>query len=189
MCQPAPVDRPALRLLQGAALAMALLAVPLARADAYDDALKLSRSGQHEQVLTVLDAALAQNTSDPRLRFLKGLTLRQLQRTDDALAVFTTLTQDYPELPEPYNNLAVLHAARGQYDKARTALEMAIKLNPNYALAHENLGDVYAMLAAQSYARALRLDSYNPALASKQSALGKVLPSGPLTQDASAAPQ
>jgi len=167
--------RPALRLLRGAAVCLALLGAGLARADAYDDALKLSRDGQHSQALTVLDAALAHNASDPRLRFLKGLTFRQLQRTDDAVAVFTALTQDYPELPEPYNNLAVLHAALGRFEQARAALETAIRLNPDYTVAHENLGDVYARLAGQAYARALQLDGNNPTLAAKQSALGKVV--------------
>jgi len=189
MRPPAFATRPALHLLQGAAICMALLAAPLARADAYDDALKLSQSGQHAQVLTALDAALAHNASDPRLRFLKGLTFRQLQRTEDALAVFTALTQDYPELPEPYNNLAVLHAALGRYDQARVALETAVRLNPNYTVAHENLGDVYARLAGQAYARALQLEGNNPTLAAKQSTLSKVVPSGPVSQGTAAAPQ
>jgi tetratricopeptide (TPR) repeat protein len=69
--------------------------------------------------------------------------------------------QDYPELPEPYNNLAVLYAGQGQFDKARAALEMAIRTNPSYATAHENLGDVYAKLASQAYSKALQLDSNN----------------------------
>jgi tetratricopeptide (TPR) repeat protein len=50
------------------------------------------------------------------------------------MAVFSKLTEDYPELPEPYNNLAVLYAQQKQYDKARTALEMAIRIHPGYAL-------------------------------------------------------
>ena len=71
------------------------------------------------------------------------------------------LTEDYPELPEPYNNLAVLYAQQKQYDKARTALEMAIRTHPSYAIAYENLGDVYAKLASQAYDKALQLDSAN----------------------------
>ncbi len=58
--------------------------------------------------------------------------------------MFTKLSEDYPELPEPYNNLAVLYAQQKQYDKARTALEMAIRTHPSYAIAYENLGDIYA---------------------------------------------
>lgn len=165
----------ALRLLTLAAC----LGVTLAHADAYDDALMLSRAGQHTEALAQIDSALAQRPSDPRLRFLKGLMYRQLQRTDDAMGVFTALTQDYPELPEPYNNLAVLHAAQGHLDQARSALETALRLNPDYATAHENLGDVYARLAAQAYARALQLDASSTTLASKQAALNGVFKTSP----------
>jgi tetratricopeptide (TPR) repeat protein len=71
------------------------------------------------------------------------------------------LTEDYPELPEPYNNLAVLYASQGQYDKAKQSLEMAIRTHPSYATAHENLGDIYAKMASQAYDRALQLDRSN----------------------------
>ena len=75
------------------------------------------------------------------------------------------LVQDYPELAEPHNNLAALYAAAGDYGKARAELEEALRLNPLYAPAHENLGDVYALLAGQSYARALRLEPASVELA------------------------
>ncbi|PJC02445.1 MAG: DUF4440 domain-containing protein, partial [Gallionellales bacterium CG_4_9_14_0_8_um_filter_59_50] len=64
-------------------------------------------------------------------------------------------------LPEPYNNLAVLYAGQGQYEKAKVALEMAIRTHPSYATAHENLGDIYAKMASQAYDRALQLDKSN----------------------------
>src|SRR2546425_9737176 len=76
-------------------------------------------------------------------------------------SIFTKLTQDYPELPEPYNNLAVIYASQGQYEKARAALEQSIRTHPSYATAYENLGDVYAKLASQAYDKALQLDSSN----------------------------
>ncbi|SFF77765.1 Tetratricopeptide repeat-containing protein [Duganella sp. CF458] len=85
------------------------------------------------------------------------MILSEQGKTADAINVFQKLTEDYPELPEPYNNLAVLHAAAGNYDKARVALERAIRTNPAYATAHENLGDVYAKLASQSYDKAMQL--------------------------------
>lgn len=85
------------------------------------------------------------------------MILSEQGKTADAINVFQKLTEDYPELPEPYNNLAVLHAAAGNYDKARVALERAIRTNPAYATAHENLGGVYAKLASQSYDKAMQL--------------------------------
>ena len=75
--------------------------------------------------------------------------------------MFTGLTEDFPELPEPYNNLAVLYASQGNYDKAKSALELAIHTHPSYATAHENLGDIYAQLASRAYDRALQLDKTN----------------------------
>jgi tetratricopeptide (TPR) repeat protein len=96
-------------------------------------------------------------------------------RPADAIAVFTKLTEDYPELPEPYNNLAVLYAQQKQYDKARTALEMAIRTHPSYSIAHENLGDVYAKLASQAYDKALQLDSSNSITQSKLSLIRELI--------------
>jgi tetratricopeptide (TPR) repeat protein len=92
---------------------------------------------------------------------------RNLDKPAEDINTFTLLTQDYPELPEPYNNLAVLYAGPGQYDKARVTLEMAIRTNPNYATAHENLGDIYVRLASQAYNKALLLDSGNTAIPPK----------------------
>ena len=125
------------------------------------------RAGQYAEALTRVDAGLIQTPRDKQLRFLKGVILTEQSKPNEAIAVFTKLTEDFPELPEPYNNLAVLFAASGQYDKARAALEMAIRTNPTYATAHENLGDVYAKLASQAYDKALQLDSGNATAKSK----------------------
>jgi tetratricopeptide (TPR) repeat protein len=105
----------------------------------------------------------------------EGLILTEMGRPADAIAVFTKLAEDYPELPEPYNNLAVLYAQQKQYDKARTALEMAIRTHPSYSIAHENLGDVYAKLASQAYDKALQLDSSNAATQSKLSMIRELI--------------
>lgn len=144
----------------------ALFAAP-AFADDYADVSKLLRSGQHAEALAKADAFLSKNPRDAQMRFLKGVILTEQNRSADAIVVFAKLTEDYPALPEPYNNLAVLYAAAGQYDKARTALEAAIRTNPSYATAYENLGDVHAKLASQAYDKALQLDSGNAAAKSK----------------------
>ncbi len=127
----------------------------------------LVRQKKYDQALEKVDAYLAPRPKDAQGRFIKGLILTELDRPNDAIAVFTQLTRDYPTLPEPYNNLAVLYAQQKQYDKARVALEMAIKTHPSYATAHENLGDVYAKLASQAYNKALQLDAGNTTAQSK----------------------
>jgi tetratricopeptide (TPR) repeat protein len=155
------------RTLRLLALAAALAGPLAAQADDYGDVSQLLRSGKHAEALARADQYLAGKPRDPQMRFLKGVIQTESGRPADAIATFSKLTEDYPELPEPYNNLAVLHASQSQFDKARAALEMAIRTNPSYATAHENLGDVYAKLASQAYSKALQLDSNNTAVQPK----------------------
>lgn len=155
------------RPLRLAALAIVLALPGLARADDYSDVNQLLRAGKHAEAIARADQFLATKPRDPQMRFLKGVVQTEAGRPQDAIATFTKLTEDYPELPEPYNNLAVLHAGQSQFDKARAALEMAIRTNPSYATAHENLGDVYAKLASQAYSKALQLDASNTAVQPK----------------------
>lgn len=136
------------------------LALPAA-ADGLQDASQLFRQGKHASALAKVDAYLANNPKDAQGRFLKGLILTELNRHTEAIKVFSDLTTDYPQLPEPYNNLAVLYAAQGQYERAKQSLEQAIRTHPSYATAHENLGDVYAKMASLAYDRALQLDESN----------------------------
>ncbi len=121
------------------------------------EAQSLLRAKRHDEALRVLDDALRDNPRDPQLRFLYGLVLADKGETAQAIDVFQQLTQDFPELPEPYNNLAVLHAARGDLDQARVALENAVRALPSYALAHDNLGDVYLRMAVRSWEHAQKL--------------------------------
>lgn len=138
-----------------------------AHADEYADVSQLLRTGKFSEALIKADSYLASKPRDPQMRFLKGVIQRNSGKQADAIVTFTKLTEDYPELPEPYNNLAVLYAGQNQFDKARAALEMAIRTNPSYATAHENLGDVYARLASEAYNKALQLDGANPAVQPK----------------------
>jgi Flp pilus assembly protein TadD len=138
------------------------LATPVfAQVDELQEAQQLLKQGQVDRALERVDQYLKSKPKDARGRFLRGILLTEQNKPNDAIRVFTELTQDFPELPEPYNNLAVLHASQGQYDKARAALEMAIRTHPSDATAHENLGDIYAKMASQAYDKALQLDKGN----------------------------
>ena len=136
---------------------------------------RLMKQGQMSQALEQAENLISSKPREAQGRFLKGLILTETGRQSDAIAVFTKLTEDFPELPEPYNNLAVLYAQQKQYDKARSALEMAIRTHPSYSIAHENLGDVYAKLASQAYDKALQLDSSNTATQSKLSMIKELI--------------
>ena len=147
--------------LAAAWLALMGTAAVAAPADDLRDAQKLYNQGKLQPALDKVDAFLKEQPRDPQGRFLKGLVLTEQKRTQEAIQVFTGLTEDFPELPEPYNNLAVLYASQGNYEKAKSALELAIHTHPTYATAHENLGDIYAELASRAYDRALQLDKNN----------------------------
>lgn len=138
------------------------LSLPLAaKADVAQDIHQLYRKGDLNTAMSRVNQFLAQKPKDAQVRFLKGLILTDQGKSAEAIQVFTALTEDYPELPEPYNNLAVVYAAEGKYDAAKNALEMAIHTYPNYATAYENLGDLYAKMASQAYDKALKIDSSN----------------------------
>ena len=169
-----PVRAVAKRPLRLLALSVAVSAVlstsfAFAQTDDYAEVNRLMRAGQMSDALTKVDAYLGGKPRDPQMRFLKGVIQSESGKPTDAIATFSKLTEDFPELPEPYNNLAVLYAGQSQFDKARAALEMAIRTNPSYATAHENLGDVYAKLASQAYSKALQLDSSNTGVPPKLS--------------------
>jgi tetratricopeptide (TPR) repeat protein len=172
-------------LVLNCALLLAVLGAAAAHADEYTEVNRLIGAKQFAQALASADKYLAGKPRDPQMRFLKGVIQGETAKTGEAIETFTQITQDYPELAEPYNNLAVLYAGQSQFDKARETLEMAIRLNPRYATAHENLGDIYARLASQSYSRALQLDAGNAALPPKIALIGQLL--APATKSAASA--
>jgi Flp pilus assembly protein TadD len=163
-----------------------LVAVSLAafamNAQAADDASEINRlfaAGQAKEAFAKLDALIAAKPRDPAWRFQKGVLLSESQRRDEAAAVFSQLTVDYPDIPEPYNNLAVIYAAQGDYERARASLDAAIRAKPDYAVAHLNLGDVYAQLARSSYLRAQKLDPANTVIPAKLSLIRELVKPAP----------
>src|SRR6185312_17313380 len=98
---------------------------------------------------------------------MKGVALSDQGKADEAIGVFRAVLADFPELPEPRNNLAVLYAQKGEYALARDELERAVQVAPDYAVAHENLGDVYARLAEVEYEKAVALDKRNRTVPAK----------------------
>lgn len=169
-------------LLTGALFCVSLAA----HADDFEDANKLFKQGQQTQALDKVNGYLANKPKDAQARFLKGLIFTEQGNTADAIKIFSALTDDYPELPEPYNNLAVLYASQGQYDKAKLLLEKAISTHPSYATAHENLGDIYAKMASQAYDRALQLDHGNPATQTKLAMIQNLFADGSHIKEAPA---
>ena len=130
-------------------------------ADEYGDVLQLYRGAKYAEALAKAEQYLSGKPRDPQMRFLKGLVLTEQGKAADAIRIFTRLTEDYPELPEPYNNLAVIRATLNDWEGARQVLTQAVQVLPSYALAHENLGEVYLRLAEASWVQAARPGSPN----------------------------
>ncbi len=143
---------------------------PLAPVAPPTEQSEIARLIQSKELIAALqraDAFLLKNPRDAQVRFLRGVILSEQGKAADAIGVFETLTQDFPELPEPYNNLAVLYASQGRYEPARVLLERAIEAQPGYITAHENLGDLHVALATQAYQKAGKLDPNNRTVQAK----------------------
>ena len=149
------------------AFSMGAAAQTAAQNSDLQDINRMLKAGQSQQALDRVNVYLTSKPKDAVGRFIRGLAQAELGKTNDAITTFQSLTEDYPELPEPYNNLAVLYSSKGQFEKARVALELAIQTHPTYSTAHENLGDIYAKLASQAYDKALQLDKGNGTVATK----------------------
>ncbi|MBF0133777.1 MAG: tetratricopeptide repeat protein [Magnetococcales bacterium] len=139
-----------------------------------DDIYAMADQKRFPEAMVRLEAYLQKNPKDAQGRFLKGLILTEQKHPDEAISVFKSLSADHPNLPEPYNNLAVLYAEKGMYDEAADALKKAIKTHPSYATAQENLGDIYSKMASQAYSKALSLDSQNRAAQTKLDMIRKL---------------
>ncbi|MCV2420266.1 YybH family protein [Paucibacter sp. DJ2R-2] len=175
------------------ALSLGLLSTGQARADDVSDVQALLAAGKAAEGLKKVEQLLAAKPEDPRLRLQRGIALSLLNRNAEAIGVFQKLIDSHPELPGPYNNLAVLYGNQGEYEKARQALELAIRTNPAYATAFQNLGDVYARLAGQAYKKALALDKSDGVLPLKLAVVQNIFetsvdPRKPATPAASPAP-
>lgn len=158
-----------------------------ANPSAVEEVSKMLEQGQINEAARRAQSHLKQNANDVQMRFLQGVIATEQRKYDQAIQIFTALSQDFPALPEPYNNLAVLYAAKGDERKAAQVLEQAIRTNPSYATAHENLGDLYARMASDAYAKALQLDSNRQAVQPKLSLITQIF-SNQTTRTAAAKP-
>jgi ketosteroid isomerase-like protein len=160
-------------------LCLANILAGKAWADDFSEVAQLSREGKFVEALAKAEVYLSSRPKDAQMRLLKGLVQRDAGKPTDALMTFVRMTEDFPELPEPYNNLGVIYADQNQLDKARTAFEMALRTNPSYATAHENLADVYGRLSSAAYNKALQIDLSNAAVAPKLALVRQIITLNP----------
>ena len=174
---PARFSRPMLAVLLGWGLCLGSLPAQAARA--VDEVAKLLDQGNAKQAAAQADSYLKQNPGDVEMRFVRGVIATEQKQNAQAIKIFSSLVREYPSMPEPYNNLAVLYAADGQERKAAEALEQAIRTNPSYTTAHENLGDLYARMASEAYSKALQLDGSRQTIPAKLALITQLVPVSP----------
>jgi Flp pilus assembly protein TadD len=154
--------------------ALACVGLP-ALADVYDDVERMIRNGQLEQAQRASASHLKNAPQDPQMRLL-GSRIQEAQgQTGQAIATLESLTLEFPELPEPHNNLAVLYAREGRTQEALESLNKALLARPDYTVALENLGDLHLSLALQAYQRASRTPAAPASASRKADAIAPLL--------------
>jgi Flp pilus assembly protein TadD len=111
--------------------------------------------GDLPTALLAAQAGVAARPGDAQSRFVLGVVLMDMGRDAQAMTVFNELSQSYPELPDPLNNIALLQARAGQLEAARQSLEAALRNDPGHRAARVNLGQVHLLLAAQAWSQAV----------------------------------
>ena len=157
-----------------------LLASATSRADILTDVQNLAAKGDLAGALRATETAAAADPRNTQARFLRAVVLMDLQRNAEALAAFTLLSQEFPELPEPYNNLALLQVRAGRLELARQALETALRNDPGHRTARANLGEVHLMLAVQAWEQAATVGPLDARLMRRLDAARALVASGSL---------
>ena len=162
------------------ALSCALMAWSAgAQADLYSDVNRLINSGQWDKAQKEVDQRLQVAPTDPQMRLLLSRIQEAQGQTQAAMDTLQAFTQSFPELAEPHNNLAVLLARENRHADALASLQAAVQARPDYAVALENMGDVYAALASQAYAKALQITPQQRRIQAKQLGIDQMLKAAP----------
>ncbi|MCH9652106.1 MAG: tetratricopeptide repeat protein [Deltaproteobacteria bacterium] len=138
-----------------------------------------AENGQPRQALQRLNTYLSQHPGEFDGLLLKGNLLIEAKAPNKAEEIYQRLIRDFPQQPEPYNNLAVLHATEGRYEDAAEVLQQALFTHPSYRAAYENLGKVYGRFASQAYTEALGVRPPEDTEPINLVLLAKAEPSGP----------
>jgi len=143
----------------------------------------LLKNGKYDKAENLVNMSINNNFNDPELLFYKGIIETNLNKNNQAIDTFRDITERFPQLPEPFNNLAVLYAGKGQYRLAKEILEQAIKTNPSYLTAHINLGDIFTKMASEAYNKALEIDKSNNIAITKLSMITQLFNYQPNTRN------
>ena len=168
--------------LLSAIVFLAFTTISFAQTDIKEIKLLL-KNGKYKIAENIINGAIEENLNNPEILFYKGIIETNLGKTNQAIDTFRGLTERFPELPEPFNNLAVLYAEKGQFRLAKEILEQAIKTNPSYLTAHINLGDIFTKMASEAYNKALEIDKSNNIAITKLSMITQLFNYNPNTKN------
>ena len=143
----------------------------------------LLKNGSYDDAETLTNQSIENNLNNPELLFYRGIIETNQGKKNQAIDTFRDLTERFPQLPEPFNNLAVLYAEKGQFRLAKEILEQAIKTNPSYLTAHINLGDIFTKMASEAYNKALEIDKSNNIAITKLSMITQLFNYNPNTKN------
>jgi len=143
----------------------------------------LLKNGSYDDAETLTNQSIENNLNNPELLFYRGIIETNQGEKNQAIDTFRDLTERFPQLPEPFNNLAVLYAEKGQFRLAKEILEQAIKTNPSYLTAHINLGDIFTKMASEAYNKALEIDKSNNIAITKLSMITQLFNYNPNTKN------
>ena len=161
-----------------------LLVANISSAQNNTDEIKLLlKNGNYKKAEGLINNSIESNLNNPEILFYRGIMETNLGKTNQAIDTFRDLTERFPELPEPFNNLAVLYAEKGQFRLAKEILEQAIKTNPSYLTAHINLGDIFTKMASEAYNKALEIDKSNNIAITKLSMITQLFNYNPNTKN------
>ena len=160
------------------------LYIPITIAQNNTEEIKIFlKNGNYKKAENLINKTIENNLNNPEFLFYKGILETNLSKTNQAIDTFRDLTERFPELPEPFNNLAVLYAEKGQFRLAKEILEQAIKTNPSYLTAHINLGDIFTKMASEAYNKALEIDKSNNIAITKLSMITQLFNYNPNTKN------
>ena len=168
--------------LLSAIVFLAFTTISFAQTDINEIKLLL-KNGKYKIAENIINGAIEEDLNNPEILFYKGIIETNLGKTNQAIDTFRGLTERFPELPEPFNNLAVLYAEKGQFRLAKEILEQAIKTNPSYLTAHINLGDIFTKMASEAYNKALEIDKSNNIAITKLSMITQLFNYNPNTKN------
>ena len=154
---------------------------------------QLLKESKKKEALAFVINYLKSNPNDPQMLFWKAKILNEsglAADKEEALQIYNSLSENYPELAEPHNNLGVIYAGQGDSARAIHYFELALKANPGYALASENLADLYMQQAAKYYQNAIENDPNNRGAKAKLEKLNSpVIASDPLSSSPTTTPK